>query len=499
MGAGRESGSLPRFAALPVGVVVAIQAVVLTLLSSRYGFHRDELYFVAAGKRPDWGYVDQPPITPWLARASTALFGETPMGLRVVATLLGLATVVVVVLIAREFGGGRGAQVFTAVATALSTYVLVVAHMLATNTADVLLWSLIALFGLRLLRTGDGRWWLAVGAAAGLGMMNKWLVLLLLSGLGIGVAVAGPRRVLRTWWLAAGIGVAAVLTAPVVLWQASHGWPMLTVAGGISEDDGAENRVLFVPMQLVYLSPVLVPVWIAGLVRPWRDAGLRWARALAIAYPVVCVELLALGGKPYYSVPLLLPLVALGAEPTLRWLGRGRVTRRVLTGAAAAVCVAVSVLIGLPVVPASVLGPVLAVNKEPGEQVGWPEFTDTVATAWARVPATDKDTAVILAGNYGEAGALEHYGPGRGLPRPYSPHMSYADWGPPPDRLVGPVLLIGRVERDSPASRLITGCRPVAMHRNAEGIDNDEEGVTISLCTLTRPWSSAWPVLRHFY
>jgi hypothetical protein len=500
MGAGRESGLLPRFAAVPVGIVVALQAVVLTALSARYGFHRDELYFLAAGKRPDWGYVDQPPITPWLARASTALFGETPMGLRVVATLLGMATVVVVVLIAREFGGGRGAQVFTAVATALSTYVLVVAHMLATNTADVLLWSLIALFGLRLLRTGDGRWWLAVGAAAGLGMMNKWLVLLLLSGLGIGVAVAGPRRVLRTWWLAAGIGVAAVLTAPVVLWQASHGWPMLTVAGGISEDDGVENRVLFVPMQLVYLSPVLVPVWLAGLVRPWRDDGLRWARALAIAYPVVCVELLALGGKPYYSVPLLLPLVALGAEPVLRWLARTGTVARALTGVAAAVCVVVSVLIGLPVVPPTALnGVLLAVNKEPGEQVGWPAFAGTVAAGWAQVPATDKDTAVILAGNYGEAGALEYYGPGVGLPQAYSPHMSYADWGPPPDRLVGPVVLIGRVERDSPASRLITGCRAVAMHHNAEGVDNDEEGVTVSLCTLTEPWSTAWPTLRHFY
>lgn len=140
----------------------------------------------------------------------------------------------------------------------------------------------------------------------------------------------------------------------------------------------------------------------------------------------------------------------------------------------------------------------LAVNKEPGEQVGWPGFADTVATAWAQVP--DKDTAVILTDNYGEAGALEYYGPERGLPQPYSPHMSYADWGPPPDRLVGPVLVIGRIERGSPASRLITGCHAVATHHNAEGVDNDEDGVTISLCvTLTRPWSAAWPQLRRFY
>jgi hypothetical protein len=139
------------------------------------------------------------------------------------------------------------------------------------------------------------------------------------------------------------------------------------------------------------------------------------------------------------------------------------------------------------------------VNKEPGEQIGWPEFTGAVADAWARIPATERDTAVILAGNYGEAGALEHYGPGRGLPQPYSPHMSYADWGPPPDRMVGPVLFIGRVERGSPASRLITGCRPVGLHRAPEDVDNDEDGVMLSLCTLTQPWSSAWPQLRHFY
>ncbi|WP_410570884.1 ArnT family glycosyltransferase [Amycolatopsis sp. cmx-4-61] len=497
MGDDRE---LPRFAALPVGIVVAVQAVVLTALSGRYGFHRDELYFVAAGRRPDWGYVDNPPITPWLARASTAVFGETPSGLRVVATLLGMATVVVVALIAREFGGGRGVQLGTAIATALSSYVLVVSHTLATNSADVLLWSVLTLCGLRLLRTGDGRWWLAVGAAAGLGLANKWLVLLLLSGLGIGVAVAGPRGVLRTWWLAAGAGIAVVLAAPVVLWQAAHGWPMLTVAGGISADDGPGNRLLFVPMQLVLLSPVLVPVWVTGLVRPWREPGLRWARALAIAYPVVCAELLAVGGKPYYSVPLLLPLVALGAEPAVRWFGRGGPARRALTGVAVAVCAAVSVLIGLPVVPASALnGPLLAMNKEPGEQVGWPDFAGTVADAWARIPATERDTAVILTGNYGEAGALERYGPERGLPQAYSPHMSYADWGPPPDRLVGPVLLVGRIRPGTPAARLLTGCRAVAKHHNADGVHNDEDGVVVSLCTLTRPWSEAWPQLRRYY
>lgn len=498
MGVSRES--LPRFAAVPVGIVVAVQAVVLTALSGRYGFHRDELYFRAAGARPDWGYVDQPPITPLLARLSTAVFGDTPSGLRVAATVMGVLTIVVVALIAREFGGGRGAQLFAALATALSSYVLVVSHMLSTNSADMLLWTVIVLFGLRLLRTGDGRWWLAIGATAGLAMANKWLVLLLLSGLAVGVLVAGPRQVLRTWWLAAGVALAAVLAAPVVLWQASHGFPMLTVAGGISEDDGAENRILFVPMQIVYLSPVLVPVWVAGLVRPWREEGVRWARAVAIAYPVVCLELLVLGGKPYYSVPLLLPLVAAGAEPALRWLRRSRATRRVLLGAATAIALVISVLVGLPVVPARSLdGVLLAVNKEPGEQVGWPEFTDAVERAWSQISPGRQSTAVILAGNYGEAGAIEYYGPERGLPQPYSPHMSYADWGPPPDRMTGPVLMVGHLEPGSAGERLFTGCRVVATHHNSAGVDNDEEGVSLSLCEATEPWSRIWPAIRQFY
>jgi 4-amino-4-deoxy-L-arabinose transferase-like glycosyltransferase len=371
----RQTSRMQRFAVREVGIVVAIQVVVLTALAGRYGFHRDELYFRAAGERLDWGYVDQPPLTPLLARMFS--FGDSPVTLRIAATLAGVAIVVVVALTGRELGGGRAAQALAGAATALSAFVLAVTHMLATATVDMLLWAVIAFLVIRLLRTGNCRWWLAVGAGVGLALTNKWLVPLLVVALGASLLAVGPRAVLRTWWLAAGAAVAFVVAAPVLVWQALHGFPLLTVARGISETDGAENRALFVPMQLLYLSPVLVPVWLAGFVALWRD---RRFRSLAVAYPVLCVLTLALGGKPYYTMPLLVLLVAAGADPAWRWVLR----HRVWASAAAVAGALVSVLIALPVLPVGALGPVLAVNPEQGEQVGWRELTASVAQAWTQ-------------------------------------------------------------------------------------------------------------------
>jgi 4-amino-4-deoxy-L-arabinose transferase-like glycosyltransferase len=492
--------TLPRFAARAVAIVVSVQVVVLTALSGRYGFHRDELYFIAAGDRPDWGYVDQPPITPLLARLSTGIFGDTPMGLRVVATLLGAAMVVVVALVARELGGGRGAQLFAAVATALSSFVLVVSHILATVSADMVVWALVGLFALRLFRTGDGRWWLAIGAAAGVGMANKWLILLLLGAIGVALLIVGPRAVLRTWWLAAGIGVALVLSAPILIWQAAHDFPLLTVASGISSDDGAENRIMFVPMQLLLVSPVLVPTWVAGIVRLLRDPEVRFARALALSYPVLCVVLLAVGGKPYYGIPLLVLLTAAGAEPTLRWLDRGnRTLRRAVAGAAAVVGAVMSALVALPVLPVDSVNFAVAMNAEQGEQVGWHELATTVAGVWDRIPDADRDRAVIFAGNYGEAGALERFHSELGMSAPYAGHMSYADWGPPADRMSGPVVLVGQFD-EAQVAKYFTGCEQVAKVDNGHGVDNEEQGTDVRLCGGTaRPWSRLWPDLRRYY
>ncbi|MET7936401.1 glycosyltransferase family 39 protein [Streptomyces sp. NPDC005322] len=488
------------FATAQVLGIAAVLACVLTGLSGRYGFHRDELYFLAAGDRPAWGYVDQPPLTPLLARGATAVLGNTPAGVRVPATLCCAATVILVALVAGELGGGRRAQVLAACCAATSGFVLGIGHLASTTTVDQCVWVLICWLVLRLLRTGDGRWWIAVGAAVGIGLLNKYLVVLLLIALLPAVAAVGPRRVLRGGWPAAGAAVALLLALPNVWWQARHGWPQLTVAKGISSDDGTENRVMFLPQQILYLSPLFVPVWIAGWLRLWREPALRWARAMAVAYPLLCALVLATGGKPYYAVPLLLVLTAAGCEAVARWIRAGWRTARGRTVAAAlALTAAVSAVLSLPVLPPGVLAVPNAVNPEQGEQIGWPALVTAVEQGWSRIPEGRRDRAVILAENYGEAGAIEYYGPRHGLPRPYSGHMSYADWGPPPDSADGPVLVV-RQDGDRRIARHFTGCREVARVDNHHGVDNEEQNAAVMLCSgTTAPWSHLWPSLRHYY
>jgi hypothetical protein len=479
--------SVPAFAAVPVLSVAGVVAVVLTALSGRYGYHRDELYFLVAGQKLAWGYVDQPPLTPLLAQVSSSVFGNTPMGLRVVATLASAITVIVVALIAREFGSSSRAQLLAAVCAAVSGFLLGVGHMVSTATFDLLAWMLICLFAVKLLRTGDGRWWLALGLTAGIALENKYLVVLPIGALLVALLIVGPREALRSWWLLAGVAVAGLVALPNILWQIQHDWPQLTVAGGISEDDGTENRIMFIPLQILQLSPFLVPVWVVGFRRLWRTP---WARSVALAYPLLCVAVLIVGGKSYYALPLLLVLVAAGAEQVLSWSRRAVAAGLVLTALTSAVFT-------LPVLPASAVDFVIPVNKEQGEQIGWPLMAETVAAEWDRIPEEQRASATIFAGNYGEAGALRRYGPALGLPPAYSGHMSFADWERPDDTQTGPVLVIG-VARGTPYAANFRGCEQVRTIDNI--VANDEDGATLLRCdSPAEQWSTLWPKLRRYY
>jgi 4-amino-4-deoxy-L-arabinose transferase-like glycosyltransferase len=479
------------FAWRPVAGLAGTVAALLVATSGGYGPHRDELYFVQAGRHPAWGYPDQPPLTPLLARLMDELVPGSLIALRLPSSLAIGALVVLAALVAHALGGGRGAQLLAGACTGVSTIAVTTGHLLSTTTFDLLAWAGVSLLLVRALRDGGPRWWLAAGAAAGIGLLNKQLVAFLLLGVLVGILAVGPRKVLRSPWPYAGGLLALALWAPHLAWQAREGWPALEVASSVAggSSTSAEPPALFLPFQLVLVSPFLVPVWVAGLVRLWREPRLR---CLAVAYPVLAVVFLLTGGKPYYLAGLYPLLLGAGAPAVVRWLGDRR-PRQTLLGAGVAVSAAVSAVLALPLVPIDRLAdtPVVDLNEDVGETVGWPAFTRAVAQAAAPLSSD----YVVLTGNYGQAGAVDRYGPALGLPRAYSGHNGYAAWGTPPEQDL-PVVAVGLPLDD--LARWFATCREAARVDNGVRLENEEQGRPVHVCTGRRaPWVELWPQVRR--
>ena len=495
----REQARAP-VAWAPLVAAAAALAGVLVAVSGRYGYHRDELYFLRAGEELAFGYVDQPPLSPLLARLASEVVGSSLVGLRLVPAVAAGLVVLCTGLIARELGAQRGGQALGAACMAVSAFLVAVGHLLSTSTFDLLAWTALSWLAVRALRDG-GRGWLLVGVVAGIGLQNKALVAFLLAGLAVGLLLVGPRAPLRTPWPWLAAAIAAVLWAPFLVWQAAHGWPQLEVSTAIAAGSSgtSEPRWLFLPFQLVLVSPLLVPVWAAGLWRLVRDRQLRPYRAFAVAYVLLVGAFLLTGGKPYYLAGLYPVLLAAGADPALRWARRGapRLRTGLLTGALA-LSAAVSAVLFLPLVPVQQLAatPITDINDDAGETVGWPAFVQTVARAHAALPAGDRAGAVVLARNYGQAGAVDRYRTEVGLPAVYSGHNSYADWGPPPEA-PGPTIVVG-YDRD----QLLQWFGTVELSGrvdNGVGLDNDEQGTAVWICRDRRaPWAQLWPALRRF-
>ncbi|OLB80306.1 MAG: hypothetical protein AUI14_07190 [Actinobacteria bacterium 13_2_20CM_2_71_6] len=486
---------LPRLAWRPVGVVALATVALLVATINGYGYHRDELYFRVLASHPAWGYVDEPPLTPLLAKASIALFGDHLWSIRIPPILCAVAVIVLIAMLAREFGGGTGAQVLAAVG-GCTTLTLVAGHLLSTATADLVVWLLVLLFAVRALLREEPRWWLATGLTVGLGLYNKQLVVLLLIGLGAGLLIAGPRRELRSPWLWAGVGIALVVGAPNLVYQITHDWPQAKMAQALARNKGDDARVQFLPFQLLLLGPPLVPIWVAGWVRLFRAGEWRRVRALAWAYPVVAVVVVLSGGQPYYPFGLLLALYAAGCVVTARWMA-GRRLRVALVAVAAGLTVAVSVVLSLPVLPVrSLPAPLAALNPADRDSVGWPAYVRQVAQAYQALPEADRAVAVLVAGNYGEAGALHRYGPGYRLPTVYSGQNELYRFGPPPDSATV-VVFVGM--EDIAQSGLFGSCATVGTLDNGVGVDNEEQGRPIVVCrSPRRPWHEMWPGFQHY-
>jgi hypothetical protein len=460
-------------------IVATIVAVFHLATAAVYSYHRDELYYLASGRRLAWGYVDQPPLTPFLYRVSDTLFGSSLLGLRVIPACLHAGLVVIIALLARELGGDHRAQVVAAIGAAVAPMLVTTGHFLTTVTPELLAWSAITLVVVHIINGGDPKWWLAVGALAGLGMLDKWTTGFLLVGLTVGLLIVPDRDVLRTPWLWAGIGIAFVMWLPNLLWQADHGWPQFEVASGLRNP----TEALFTAPGSLVLAGAAVILAIPGLWWLIRSEDASHYRALAIAFGVIVVLVTATQGKPYYAGVFTPVLFAAGATAAVT-TSTTWVTAMVAWGL-------VSLPLALPMLPLSTADGVRHVNKEITEMVGWHQLVDTADTVYAQHPG-----ATVLTRNYGEAGAIELLGKPMGMPQPISGHMTYWYWGHPSGRSADTIV----VGYDEATLRQWFGdVQLAATFRSPEGIHNEEDGVSIWVCRdQLADWDTLWPDIRHF-
>ena len=476
--------------------------IVLMALSGRYGFHRDELYFLDCARHLAAGYVDQPVLSPLLARLSLWVFGVSVSGLRLWSAVAGAGTVVLCGLLAREFGGKRTAQLLGALGAATNFGLLGADHLFGPTAFDLFFWTVLTFIVVRIGRTGNQKLWIPAGIVLGLGLANKHNIGLFAAALAVGIVASGGSRLLVNRWFAIGAVIAGAFAVPDIWWQATHQWPTVQMTHQLQRQNGGiGNIATWVAGQLFMVTPALAWVWVVGIRFLCRSGPALW-RALVWAYGLLFVLFaLTTGSKVYYLDGAYLCLLAAGAVGIEAWLD-ARSSRTVRLLALTALGTALALPLVLPVLPAADVGWTYRVNPQLGETVGWPEFVTTVDNAWRSIPAGQRRRAVIFTANYGEAGAINELGRSAGLPRAVSGQNNEWYWGPG-DPLATTVLVVtpGPVDGTHYPRLLKRYCREVrqvATITNRDGIHNQERGGHLYLCTdLIRPWGQSWGSLRH--
>jgi hypothetical protein len=439
--------ALPRLA---VGAMAAICAakVLLHIFTSvrHYGYFRDELYYLDMARHLDWGYVDAAPLIAVYAKIAL-LMGGSLWALRILPALAGAGLIALTMLIVRELGGGRYAQFLAGVCILLCPAVLSVDSLLTMNPFEPLFWMGGIWVIARILRTGDSRLWLWFGVLAGLGLENKHSTLSFGFAITVALLLTGHRREFARRWIWIAGAIALALFLPNIIWQIRHHFPTIEDLANVRRD--GKNVVLgplaFVKEQIIDMHPLFLPVWLSGLVWFLRDR--RW-RVLGLSFVVFFVLMEVAHGKNYYVFPMYPMLFAGGAVVIERWLGN----RAPWTRAAVVAVIFLAALPAIPLVtsmlpPERLLAYQNALGFKPGkaevkmqsllpqpvaDQFGWPEMVNEVAGIYNSLPPEERVETGIWAGNYGEAGAINLFGPKLGLPRAYSRHQNHWYWGPPP-------------------------------------------------------------------
>ncbi|MCX5065965.1 glycosyltransferase family 39 protein [Micromonospora lupini] len=476
-----------------VWVIAAAFVAIELAFSAGYGFQQDELYFIQAGRHLAFGYVDQPPLAPLLTRLATMIGGTHPTAVRTLPALEGGAIIVLAARQAVIFGAGRVGRVLAALCMAGAPVLLGAVHIGNTTPPALLAWTLVVLCVSTAIARDRPRWWLGAGLAAGLGLQTNNLVALLLLALAVGLLATRRFDILRTRWPWLAAAIAAIIWAPNVVWQATHGWPQLTMAASLHRaNTSLADYQAGLPAQLVYGGLFTAPVLIAGVVRLWRTTEERY---LAVTVTLVVVYVLAwTPGKPYYTSGLLPAVLAAGAVATERWFARGRrpVGRRALVVGAILVATVVSLPSVLPVWPVRDLS-AHPTSSDLADMVGWPQLAGFVAAENTALASSGTPPTSIFTDNYAEAATLDVLGP-PGLPPVLSGHNAYGMWGPG-SASDTTVLAVDAADQLRP---YFAQCLTVGTFVTPYDVDNDFNHLDLSLCTgPMTDWVGLWPHLRH--
>ncbi len=499
-------GVLPALAA----AFVALELATVT----RYGYFRDELYYLASTRHLDWGYVEHPPLSIAVLAAWTAAFGDSLPALRLLPALAGAALVILTGLLARRLGGGLWAQGMAGLAVLAAPEYLGGNHIYSMNAFDRLLWALAAYLWVGALEGGGVRRWAWLGVVLGLGLLNKLSMLWLGAGLLVGLLAVPQRRRLLTRgpWLAA--GVAALLFLPHLLWQVQHGWPVREfVHNATTYKNVAVRPGDFLLQQILFMNPASFPIWLAGLAYCLLTrAGARW-RSLAVAYLTALAILLVQGtAKAGYLAPAYPMLLAPGAVALESWLAprRLRRLRPVLAGAVLALG-ALLAPFALPLLSPEGLaryGRATGLRLPQQERLdqaelpqhyadmfGWPEMVETVERVYRSLPPREQSRCVVFGQNYGEAGAIDVLGRRRGLPRAVSGHNSYWLWGP--GDWTGEVMIVlGSNAEDNGA--FFESVEQVATVRCRYCMPYERDLPVFVCRRFRRPVAEAWPRVKMY-
>jgi hypothetical protein len=477
-----------------------------TLTNGQYGFHRDELATLDDARYLGWGYVAYPPLTPFIARVSLELFGPSLTCLRFFAALAQGVVLVLAGLMARELGGKRLAQLVAALAVAIAPVSFSSGALFQYVSFDYLWWVFAAYLMIRLLKLENPRLWLGIGIVIGLGMLTKYTMSFLVAGIVAGVLLTGVRRYLWSPWLWCGVLLSILIFLPNLVWQIQHGFISLDFLKSIHARDVRVGHTDGFLINQLWKSanPVTVPLWVAGLYFYFRAPEGKRYRPLGWMFVVPFLLFFIAKGRDYYQAPAYPMLLAAGAVWGEQWIASLPARRAAMflrsTWRALAIAGVMIAAMVLPVAPVNSRWWAVAdsLNGNFNEEIGWPDLVETVDTIRNALPVEERAHLGILAGDSGQAGALNLYGPAYGLPRAIcgmNSHWlrSYGDLPPQ-------TLIVVGIRREF-VERTFESCELSGHVANRYGVKNSTIGdySEIFVCRqLRKPWPEFWKQFKYY-